>query len=153
MRVRWALEYGSVGNGKWNAPIDHKLAQKPQRRQKTTSSPKNHNLAKKPQARPKTTISPKNHNRAPFAVLWAVRGRNSSYLTRSALRARATHQTLLRCPCAWILAAFPVSDTQCATRDPKTTSDPQDHKTTRKNHKRSTSQKSRKASNINGLRN
>src|SRR5574344_319230 len=63
MRVRWAMEYGSVGDGKLNAPKNHKLAQKPQARPKntktakTTSSPKNHKfgqnhkLAQKPHHR------------------------------------------------------------------------------------------------------
>ena len=74
MLLKWALEYGSVGDGKRNAPNDHKLAQKPQARpkttktaknhklaQKTTSQTKNHKLAQKPQRRQKTTSSPKNH--------------------------------------------------------------------------------------------
>ena len=49
----------------------------------------------KPQARQKTTKTAKNHNRAPFAVLWSVRGRNSSHLARSALRARDAHSPLI----------------------------------------------------------
>ena len=34
--------------------------------------------------------------------VWVCCGRNSSRLARSALRARGTHQTLLRCLCAWL---------------------------------------------------
>ena len=122
-----------MGDGKWNAPKNHKLAQKPQRRQKTTSSPKNHKDGKKPQARPKTTSSPKNHNRSPFVVLWAVRRSNSSYLTRSALRARDTHSPLIYAHVRGFWRLFPFL-TRNALRAfqkpqarPKTTISPKNH--------------------------
>ena len=151
-----------------SSPKNHKPDKKPQRRQKTTSQTKNHKDGKKPHHRLLRFFG--SIVGAILAFLHAMRYAHGTriklcfdalargfwrlflFLTRNALRARDTHQTLLRCPCAWLLVAFPVSDTQCATRDPKTTSDPQNHKTTRKNHKRSTRPKSRKVSNINGLR-
>ena len=123
---RWEMGNGTRRTTT-SSPKNHKLAKKPQARQKTTSSPKNHKPDKKPQARPKTTSQTKNHK---FAQKPQARQKTTKtaknhiigfwrlflFLTRNALRALDTHQTLLRCPCAWLLVAFPVSDTQCATR-------------------------------------
>ena len=135
----------------------------PQAHSKTTSSAKNHKADKnhklgkkpqsrqKPQARPKTTKTAKTTS---CAFCGFVVGSWAQLLPSYAQCATRTGYAS-KMPTAFkrgFYRAFPVSDTQCATRDPKTTSDPQDHKTTLKNHKRSTSQKSIKVSNINGLR-
>ena len=136
---------------------NHKVAKKPQRRQKTTKTAKNHKLAKKPQARQKTTKTAKNHkdgkkpqrrqkttktaknhkvaknhNRAPFAVFWACRGRNSSHLARSALRAQDAHQTWIDAPARGFWRLFPFLTRNALRRVPKTTSSPKNHKLAKK---------------------
>src|SRR5574344_1192414 len=105
---------------------NHKLAQKPQRRQK-------------PQVRQKPQARQKPHHRA-FAVLWSVRGRNSSRLVRSALRARDAHFAWLDAPehSFWRLFPFLTRSALRAIQKtqarPKTTSSPKNHKAD-KNHK------------------
>ena len=121
---------------------NHKDGKKPQARQKTTKPAKNHKLAQKPQARQKP-------HHAPFAVLWSIRGRNSSHLARRALSARDTHQTVIDALARGFLHLFPFL-TRNALRAmryaqpenhklaqkpqarPKTTSSPKNHKPDKK---------------------
>ena len=155
-----------MGSGEWvGGRWETERAERPQARPKTTSSPKNHKDGKKPQARPKTTKTAKNHKpdkkpqsrQKPHHVhlaFLACRGRKSSHLARSALRARDTHRTWINASehCFWRLFPFLTRNALRAFQKPqarpKTTRSPKNHKDGKKPQGRQKTTKTAKNHNL-----